>query len=104
MARRLDPIEPGHQRGAFEPTRREFLQVLIAGSTLMIGGVFLTREEAAALPGPGNTSDQSDIGDSLVAVETPYKYMLKLEVTPHNRVVFQLRARTRVRASRRRWR
>ncbi len=81
MALRLDPIET---------TRREFLQVLIAGSTLMIGGVFLTREEAAALPGPGNTSDVADLGDSLVAVEQPYKYNLKLEVTPHNRVRFEL--------------
>jgi isoquinoline 1-oxidoreductase beta subunit len=74
----------------WDPTRREFLQVMIAGSTLMIGGVFLTREEAAALPGPGNTSDQADIGDSLIAVETPYKYNLTLEVTRHNRVRFEL--------------
>jgi isoquinoline 1-oxidoreductase beta subunit len=85
MARRLDPsgVE-------VETTRREFLQVMIAGSSLMIGGVFLTREEAAALPGPGNTSDVADIGDSLIAVETPYKYNLTLEVTPHNRVRFEL--------------
>jgi len=81
MAQRLDPIET---------TRREFLQVLIGGSTLMIGGVFLTRDEAAALPGPGNTSDVVDLGDSLVAVEQPYKYNLTLEVTAHNRVRFEL--------------
>src|SRR2546422_4496773 len=74
----------------FETTRREFLQVVIASSTLMIGGVFLTREEAAALPGPGNTSDQFDLGDSLVAVEQDYKYNLTLEVTAHNRVRFEL--------------
>jgi isoquinoline 1-oxidoreductase beta subunit len=74
----------------FEPTRREFLQVLVGGSTLMIGGVFLTRDEAAALPGPGNTSDVVDLGDSLVAVEQAYKYNLTLEVTAHNRVRFEL--------------
>lgn len=73
-----------------DTTRREFLQVLIAGSSLMIGGIFLTREEAAALPGPGNTSDAADIGDSLIAVEAPYKYNLTLEVTLHNRVRFEL--------------
>jgi len=85
MARRIDPSGLD-----VETTRREFLQVMIAGSSLMIGGVFLTREEAAALPGPGNTSDVVDIGDSLIAVEAPYKYNLTLEVTPHNRVRFEL--------------
>jgi isoquinoline 1-oxidoreductase beta subunit len=85
MARRVDLIESG-----VETTRREFLQVVIAGSTLMIGGVFLTREEASALSGPGNTSDQVDLGDSLVAAEANYKYNLTLEVTPHNRVRFEL--------------
>ena len=87
------PLEPSAQESPqqlFETTRREFLQVLIGGSTLMIGGVFLTREEAAALPGPGNTSDSVDLGDSLVAVEQPYKYNLTLEVTAHNRVRFEL--------------
>src|SRR5258706_7018521 len=80
MAQRLDP----------ETTRREFLQVLIGGSTLMIGGVFLSREQAEALPGPGNSSEYLDLGDTLVLVETPFKYNLTLEVTPHNRVRFEL--------------
>ncbi len=74
----------------FGASRREFLQFLIGGSTLMIGGVFLSREEADALPGPGNTSDVADLGDSLIAVEQPYKYNLVLEVTAHNRVRFEL--------------
>ncbi len=82
--------ETASPAGRIEPTRREFLQVLIGGSTLMIGGVFLTREEAAALPGPGNSTEYVDIGDTLVLVETPYKYNLTLEVTPHNRVRFEL--------------
>jgi isoquinoline 1-oxidoreductase beta subunit len=85
MARRMEPNETG-----LDTTRREFLQVLVAGSSLMIGGVFLTREQASALSGPGNTSDTADLGDSLVAVESPYKYNLTLEVTPHNRVRFEL--------------
>jgi isoquinoline 1-oxidoreductase subunit beta len=85
MARRSELNEAG-----VDTTRREFLQVLVAGSSLMIGGVFLTQEQAAALPGPGNTSDVLDLGDTLVAAETPYKYNLTLEVTPHNRVRFEL--------------
>jgi isoquinoline 1-oxidoreductase beta subunit len=85
MARRSELNEAG-----LDTTRREFLQVLVAGSSLMIGGVFLTKEQAAALPGPGNTSDVLDLGDTLVAAETPYKYNLTLEVTPHNRVRFEL--------------
>ena len=85
MARRSEPNEAG-----LDTTRREFLQVLVAGSSLMIGGVFLTKEQAAALPGPGNTSDVLDLGDTLVAAETAYKYNLTLEVTPHNRVRFEL--------------
>src|SRR5688572_22261121 len=85
-AGRSSPNRVSAPEELLETTRREFLQVLIGGSTLMIGGVFLTREQAAALPGPGNTSDQVDIGDSLVAVEQPYKYNLTLEVTAHNRV------------------
>ena len=85
MPRRSELNEAG-----VDTTRREFLQVLVAGSSLMIGGVFLTKEQAAALPGPGNTSDVLDLGDSLVAVEAPYKYNLTLEVTLHNRVRFEL--------------
>ena len=85
MARPSDPTHLG-----VETTRREFLQVMVAGSTLMIGGGFLTKEQAAALPGPGNTSDQVDLGDSLVAAEASYKYNLTLEVTAHNRVRFEL--------------
>src|SRR5688572_6198546 len=85
MARRSNLNESG-----LDGTRREFLQVLVAGSSLMIGGVFLTKEQAAALPGPGNTSDVLDLGDTLVAAETAYKYNLTLEVTPHNRVRFEL--------------
>ena len=74
MARQIEP-----NRSGVEATRREFLQVMIAGSSLMIGGVFLTREQAAALPGPGNTSDFADIGDSLIAVRGA------LQVQPHAR-------------------
>jgi isoquinoline 1-oxidoreductase subunit beta len=98
MARRFDPVDSHPEVGAaersrverIEATRREFLQVLISGSTLMIGGVFVSGREAKALPGPGNTSDTFDLGDSLVAVEQSYKYNLTLEVTAHNRVRFEL--------------
>jgi isoquinoline 1-oxidoreductase subunit beta len=85
MARRPASNDP-----KLDTTRREFLQVVVAGSSLLIGGIFVTKEQAAALPGPGNTSDQADLGDSLVAAESAYKYNLTLEVTPHNRVRFQL--------------
>jgi len=85
-----DPLAPDPGMG-FATSRREFLKILVGGSTLVVGGVFLARDEAEALlPAPGDTSEYFDLGDFLVASESTYKYNLLLEVTPHNRVVFYL--------------
>jgi hypothetical protein len=66
--------------------------VLIAGSTLMIGGrAACPMREAKALPGTRQHLRHVRLwATRSVAVEQYYKYNLTLEVTPHNRVRFEL--------------
>lgn len=68
-------------------TRRGFLKiVVVGGSSLVVGNTLFTREEIQAQEPP----DFFDLGDALVSAETPYFLNLVLEVTPHNRVRFEL--------------
>ena len=82
--------------GAPEPlgtTRREFLKFVVAGSsTLVVGGAFFTLEEARAQVGLPDFSDIFDLGDFLILADQPSNLSapMTLEITPHNRVRFEL--------------
>jgi len=70
-------------------TRRTFLKfVLASSSSLVVGGAFLTRKEISAQT--QEASDLIDPADVLILAEMPYATNLLLEVTPHNRVRFEL--------------
>ena len=82
--------EPRAWDEALATTRRGFLTYLVAGSsTLIVGGAFTADAEAEALGLP-ELADIADLGDFLILAETPYRYNLRLEVTPQNRVRFAL--------------
>jgi len=75
-----------------EPTRRGFLQFVVAGGGALVVGCSLDDgpldpgEDAAALELP----DVLDLGDVFILAEQPYANNLILEVTPQNRVRFEL--------------
>ncbi|MGH7338069.1 MAG: molybdopterin cofactor-binding domain-containing protein, partial [Myxococcota bacterium] len=85
----MDGAADAPDRGAQLPTttRRGFLKFVLAGSSyLVVGGVFLTRRESAAV----EPSELFDPADVLILSEAPYANNLRLEVLPHNRVRFEL--------------
>jgi isoquinoline 1-oxidoreductase beta subunit len=78
-----------HEREAelLATTRRGFLKFVLAGSSyLVVGGVFMARDEISAQ----EPSDVFDPADVLILSEAPYATNLLLEVTPHNRIRFEL--------------
>src|SRR5262245_60696301 len=72
-------------------TRRRFLQYTLAGSaSLVVGGAWLDPDGAEASVGIPELGELLDFGDVVILAESPYATNLVLEVTPDDRVRFEL--------------
>ncbi len=86
-----DPNNSQESSGSLEMSRRHFMQFMLTGSaSLVVGGSWLSSEEAKAAFAIPELGEVFDIADVLTIVELPYAHNLVLEITADNRVQFEL--------------